>query len=227
MERFYIKLSALKDKYNFSPQSIYNIDETGMSTVPNKQPKVLSRKGKRSVNKIFSAERGTNVTVVNAVFATGHFIPLAFIFGGKRMKAELLDAAPPGSIDMVLDSSFINADLYLDWLTHFKDHAKPTKDQPILLILDNHVSHCTLKAVEFSRLNNIIALTLPPHSSHKMQPLDRGFHGVLKKFCFCECEKWLHNHPGRAITVYQMASIFTPAFHQAATIGRGVELFRD
>lgn len=226
VERFYINLSVLMDKYNFPPHSIYNMDETGMSTVPNKQPKVLSRKGKRSVNKISSAERGTNVTVVNAVSATGHFIPPAFIFGRKRMKAELLDVAPPGSIGMVSDSSFINAELYLDWLTHFRDHAKPTKDQPILLILDNHVSHCTLKAVEFYRENNIIALTIPPHSSHKMQPLDRGFHGVLKKFYSSECEKWLRNHPGRTITVYQMTSIFTPAFHQAATTGRGVELFK-
>jgi transposase len=226
VERFYINLSALMDKYNFSPQSIYNMDETGLSTVPNKQPKVLSRKGKRSVNKISSAERGTNVTIVNAVSATGNFIPPAFIFGRKRMKAELIDAAPPGSIGMVSDSSFINGDLYLDWLTHFRDHAKPTKDQPILLILDNHVSHCTLKAIEFYRQNNITALTLPPHSSHKMQPLDRGFHGVLKKFYSSECEKWLRNHPGRPITVYQVASIFTPAFHQAATTGRGVELFK-
>lgn len=59
-----------------------------------------------------------------------------------------------------------------------------------------------------------------------MQPLDRGFHGVLKKFYSSECEKWLRNHPGRAITVYQIAAIFIPAFHQVATTGRGVELFK-
>lgn len=109
VERFYINLSALMDKYNFAPQSIYNMDETGISTVPNKAPKVLSRKGKRSVNKISSGERGTNVTVVNAVSATGHFIPPVFIFGRKSMKAELLDAAPPGSVGIISDSSFINS----------------------------------------------------------------------------------------------------------------------
>ncbi|KAJ8728608.1 hypothetical protein PYW07_006304 [Mythimna separata] len=59
-----------------------------------------------------------------------------------------------------------------------------------------------------------------------MQPLDRGFHGVLKKFYSSECEKWLRNHPGRSITVYQVAAIFTPAFYQAATTGRGIELFK-
>lgn len=90
------------------------MDETGMFTVPNKHSKVLSRKGKRSVNKIINAERGTNGTAVIAVSATGHFIPPAFIFGRKRMKSELLNPAPPGSIGMVSDYSFINADLLLD-----------------------------------------------------------------------------------------------------------------
>ena len=57
------------------------MDETGISTVPNKPPKVLSTKGKRSVSKISSSERGINMTVVNAMSATG-------IFGRKRMKAN-------------------------------------------------------------------------------------------------------------------------------------------
>lgn len=67
------------------------MDETGMSTVPNIQAKVLSRKRKRSANKISSAELGPNVTVVDGVSATGHFIPPAFIFGRKRVKTKLLD----------------------------------------------------------------------------------------------------------------------------------------
>lgn len=225
-ERFYINMSAVLDKYNFPPHRIYNMDETGISTVPNRPPKVLTTKGKRAVNKISSAERGTNVTVVNAVSATGHYVPPVFIFGRKRMKAELLDGAPAGSTGMTSDSSFINADLFIDWLSHFKDHTKPTENDPILLVLDNHSSHCSIKAVDFYRENNIVALTLPPHSSHKMQPLDRGFHSVLKKYYAGECEKWLRSHPGRAITVFQMTSIFTPAFNRAATIACAAESFR-
>ncbi|XP_049869645.1 uncharacterized protein LOC126369338 [Pectinophora gossypiella] len=226
VERFYINLSALMDKHNFPPSAIYNMDETGVSTVPNKAPKVLTLKGKRSVNKISSAERGTNVTVVNAVSATGHFVPPVFIFGRKRMKAELLDGAPSGSVGMVSDSSFINCDLFLNWLTHFKDHVRPTDERPILLILDNHVSHCSIKAIDFFRANNIIALTIPPHSSHKLQPLDKGFHTVLKKYFANECEKWMRNHPGRAITVFQITAIFNAAFGKAATIACATESFK-
>lgn len=171
-ERFYINLRAVLDKYNFPLHRIYNIDETGLSTVPNRPPKVLTTKGKQAVNKITSVEIGINVTFVNAVSASGHFVPPAFIFGRKRMKAELLDGAPAGSIGMISDSSFINTDLFIDWLSHFRDHTKPTENDPILLVLDNHSSHCSIKAVNYFRENNSVVLTLPPHSSHKMQPLE-------------------------------------------------------
>ncbi|XP_072392404.1 uncharacterized protein [Diabrotica undecimpunctata] len=201
------------------------MDESGFSTVPNRPPKVLSTKGKRYVNKISSAERGTNVTVVCTVSASGQNISHAFIYPSKRMKTELLDGAPSLSIGMVSDNSFINQNLFVKYTTHFRDRAKPTKEQPVLLIMDNHTSHCSIAANYFFRQYNIIVLTLSPHSSYRMQPLDKCFLGPLKKFYSDECEKWLTNHPGRVITVYQIASIFAPAFFKAATIMNAIEGF--
>ncbi|CAH2095633.1 unnamed protein product [Euphydryas editha] len=127
---------------------------------------------------------------------------------------------------MTSDSSFINADLFIDWLNHFSNHTKPSESDPILLVLENHLSHCSIKAEDFFRQNNIFALTLPPHSSHKMQPLDRGFHGILKKYYAAECEKWLRSHLGRAITVFQMTSILTSAYNRAANVKCAVNSFR-
>lgn len=226
VERFYKNLSDLYDKYHLQAHKIFNMDESGFSTVPNKPPKVLSTKGKRCVNKISSAERGQNVTVVCAMSASGQFIPPAFIYKRKRMKTELLDNAPPSAIGMISDSSFINADLFMHWLQYFKEHAMPTQEQPVLLILDNHSSHCTLAAVDFCRQNHIVLLSLPPHSSHKIQPLDRCFFSPLKKYYSAECENWMRNHPGRTITTFQVASIFTPAFAKTATIANAMEGFK-
>ncbi|KAJ8879757.1 hypothetical protein PR048_020365 [Dryococelus australis] len=64
-------------------------------------------------------------------------------------------------------------------------------DHPVLLLLDNHSSHLALEAINFCRDHSIHLLTLPPHSSHKMQPLDRNFFGPLKAFYSDECNKWL------------------------------------
>ncbi|CAH1107845.1 unnamed protein product [Psylliodes chrysocephalus] len=75
VSNFFNALKELKEKYNFQPNQIYNIDETGVSTVATKNPRIITPKGKRRVIKISSAERGTNVTAVCAMNASGTFIP--------------------------------------------------------------------------------------------------------------------------------------------------------
>jgi hypothetical protein len=47
--------------------------------------------------------------------------------------------------------------------------------------------------------------------------------GALKKYYSTECEKWMKNHPGRVITVYQKAGIFGPAYSKTATIANAIE----
>ncbi|KYN16480.1 hypothetical protein ALC57_11260, partial [Trachymyrmex cornetzi] len=42
-----------------------------------------------------------------------------------------------------------------------------------------------------ARDNGIIMLTLPPHSSHKIQPLDRSIFSPLKTKYAIECDKWM------------------------------------
>lgn len=223
---FYNNLQDLYKKHNFAPSRIYNMDESGVNTVPKKIPKVISVKGKKQVGKIVSAERGQTITLVCAMSATGNFVPPVFIFPRKRMQGYLLNNAPEGSIGVVSDSGFINTDLFIDFLRHFKDNVQPTKDNPVLLILDNHSSHISLASVNFCRDNGIHMLTIPPHSSHKMQPLDRGFFGPLKiKFAY-ECDKWLSHHPGRVIGQTEVAHLVNEAFQKVASLSNAVSGFK-
>ncbi len=69
----------------------------------------------------------------------------------------------------------------------------------ILLILDNPISHVSLDAVVFCEQNFIHVLTTQPHSSQKLQLLDRSFFVLLKHFHGVECNNWLTNHPGEVI----------------------------
>lgn len=48
------------------------------------------------------------------------------------------------------------------------------------MILDNHLLHLSNEGVNFCHSNAIVLLSLPPHCSHKMQPLDRTVYGPLK-----------------------------------------------
>jgi hypothetical protein len=49
-----------------------------------------------------------------------------------------------------------------------------------LLYLDGHNSHITLEVIEYTRQNKIVAICLPPHTTHALQPLDVGVFGPFK-----------------------------------------------
>ena len=63
------------EKYKFPPSRIYNVDKTGITTVPNKPNKIISLKGKKQIGIYSSAERGTTITAEICFSATGHYIP--------------------------------------------------------------------------------------------------------------------------------------------------------
>ncbi|KAK9876162.1 hypothetical protein WA026_011278 [Henosepilachna vigintioctopunctata] len=58
------------------------------------------------------------------------------------------------------DSGWIIENLFVDWLHHFISFAKPTLEEPILLILDNHESHVNLACYQLCRQNGIILMSL-------------------------------------------------------------------
>lgn len=49
VSQFFDLLGELMCKYNFTASRIYNCDETGMTTVPNKPAKIISLKEKKQV----------------------------------------------------------------------------------------------------------------------------------------------------------------------------------
>nr|XP_023013986.1 uncharacterized protein LOC111503809 [Leptinotarsa decemlineata] len=96
VQSFFNNLDNIYTKYKVTPDRIWNVDETGVTTVQ-KLPKILAQKGKTQVGGLTSAERGVNVTIVASMSATGNFLAPAFIFPRKRIKPELMDNAPNGS----------------------------------------------------------------------------------------------------------------------------------
>ena len=62
VNRFFDLLTALVEEHNFPPDKIYNVDETGMTTVQTRPSKIIAMRGKRQVGALTSAERGTLVT---------------------------------------------------------------------------------------------------------------------------------------------------------------------
>jgi len=40
-------------------------------------------------------------------------------------------------------------------------------------------------------------ICLPPHTTHKIQPLDQAVHGPMKVNYNSECDKWMTMHTGQ------------------------------
>lgn len=223
---FFDIVSDLYKKYHFKPESIYNADETGVSTVPTKIPKVFSPRGNRRVAKVVSAERGKNTTVVCAANAAGNYVPPFFVFGRVRMKNELLHGAPVGSSGSAQKNGWMDSEIFLKYLKHFKQHTKCSLEEPILLFVDNHRSHVTIQSINFARESGIIMVGFPPHTTHRLQPMDVSFFGPLKTYFSQECDCFMINHPGQTITDKDIADLFRRSYEKAATIGNAINGFR-
>ena len=157
------------------------MNETGVSTVPNSTTKILVKKGKKIIGCLSSAERGSNTTVVCCLSAAGQFIPPYFLFKGTRLPRNLKEGAPPDSIVNCNQSGWMTQETFIYWMKYFISCVKPSKDKKVLLILDGHTSHTkNLKAIELTREHGVVLLSLPPHCSHKMQPLDVCFFSSIR-----------------------------------------------
>ena len=103
----------------------------------------------------------------------------------------------------------IFAEQYLPFLI---SHTHCTVDDPILLILDNHSSHISLKVVEICKNAGIVLLTLPPHTSHKLQPLDRSVYGPLKAYYYRALDDWMRTNAGAFVSIHHVGQLAARAF---------------
>lgn len=226
VQKFFSLLNEIIEKYGLDGSRIYNCDESGMKTVQQQHSKVFASKGKKQVGAMTSAERGRNVTVVCATNACGHYIPPMFIFPRKRMNLIFMDHAPPCSKGYAQESGWMTMELFKDYLEHFVEMVKPTVEKPVCLLLDGHSSHTrSIDALDYATANGIVLLSLPPHTTHRLQPLDVGFFKPLQTYYDQFIGTWLRSHPGRTFTEYQVAEAFNVAFGKAATVATARNAF--
>ena len=225
VDRFYNLLKELIEQNEISPEKIFNVDESGMNTVQ-KPSKIIAKKGLKQVGKLTSAEHGKTVTAICYIDSLGNFIPPLFIFPHKQMTPLLMNDAPLGAKGCVSISGWTDSDIFVEWLMHFQKATNFNLKNQFILILDNHASHIYLPAINFARKNGIIILSIPPHTLHRLQPLDIPFFGPLKTFYGQEADKWMISHPGRRITEYEVCKLFRNAYERAATMRNAASGFR-
>jgi len=79
VKMFFDNFCKLAHLVPMSQNNIWNVDETGITNV-HKPGRIVSRKGRKQVGQVTSAERGQLVTLIYAICANGNNMPPYFVF---------------------------------------------------------------------------------------------------------------------------------------------------
>ncbi|MCO5587920.1 hypothetical protein L7F22_041872 [Adiantum nelumboides] len=116
----------------------------------------------------------------------------------------------------------MTAKLFQAWLEHYKKAIKDTvgTKNRHMLILDghrSHVSHVSLEMVAKAYDAGIDIITLPAHTSHKLQPLDVSVFKSLKVQFRKERYIWQHKTASRQASKTELASSVAKAMCNSLT----------
>lgn len=181
-ERFYKFLEETLSEGSYSPSHVWNMDETGLSaSIKVGGVRVIARRGSKAVL-IRSSSSREWLTVVVCINASGCKIPSQYIFSGKEYGDNYVKNCEPGAVMSMQAHGWMTKDLFLEWLRHFRESVPGgvSTSNPHLLLLDGHCSHLDEEAIILARGMGLQIALLPPHSSHRLQPLDVGVFRAFK-----------------------------------------------
>jgi hypothetical protein len=102
----------------------------------------------------------------------------------------------------------------MKWLQEvFEPHTKPSSPREHrLLLLDGHSSHVNMAFIRWAETHRIILLVLPPHTTHRLQPLDVGLFQPLATYYSQEVNQLM----SKGLGYVQMSKRFFYGFFKSA-----------
>jgi len=216
VKNFFHNLRTVLSRHAYTAGDIFNMDETGVTTV-HRPKNVIAQRGAKQIGRVTSGERGQNVTLACTVSAVGQALPPFFVFPRVNFKTHFLRGAPIDSAGSANKSGWMTEVTFATYMTHFVKHTRCSVQRPVILILDNHSSHIAINILNFAKENGITILSFPPHTTHKLQPLDRSVFGPFKRHYDAAFDSFMVANPGRPATIYDIPPLVKSAFEKAMT----------
>lgn len=116
--------------------------------------------------------------------------------------------------------------MFVEWLIHFKEKTNASTENPVLLILDNHTTHCSVESYDYCIANGIVVLSIPPHTYHRLQPLDLTVFGPLSTAFNEACDAKMKENGYMAITSEQLPSLLKTAWYKICSTEKAVNGFK-
>jgi hypothetical protein len=223
MSQFLEKLQ----KYDVDVKNIYNVDEKGfLIGLSRTQKRVVSLDSLKSKRIAGVSQDGNRefITLIAAICADGTSLSPALIYAGE---SEHLQDTWLDGFDTTAHSAFFacskngwsDEKLGLNWLQDVFDRLTKsktsTRDRRLLLV-DGHNSHVNMPFIEYAHANRIVLAVLPPHSTHRLQPLDIGMFSPLATYYSQAIDRLLAESQGLTrLTKRDFWSLFHEAWQKA------------
>lgn len=138
------------------------------------------------------------------------------------MHPSLEQGGPNASLSKYTKSEWMIEELFYTWLVHFAEHRIPSIEDPVPLILDNHIiiSHISIRIFDFCCKSGIIMLAIRPHKLHRTQPLYLTVHSTQL------CMKNVIPYHYERLTPLQLIPLFTQVYLNDANPEKAVRRFR-
>lgn len=194
---FFDELEILYQEKKFIPALMFNMDESMIRYSPQELRIVVHSEYQYAVRvDPEEVRRNFHATLIACISATGcpPIIPTVILprkYVPKQLEESLFVLDLAGT-----ESGWINTEIFEEWLkVVFVPHVETVRkfygpSEPALLLLDSHSSRKTFEGIKLLMDHNIVLRTLPSHTSHLVQPLDRGVFAKFKS----ELSKFLTNH---------------------------------
>jgi DDE superfamily endonuclease len=209
------------EKYNITADNLYNFDEKGFVIgLGSASKRIMARQALESGRILGASQDGSRefISLIASICADGTYLPPTLIYKGQSHDIQDTWLEEFSESETAYfgcsDAGWSNDSLGLQWLERvFDRHTREKAGRGRrLLIVDGHSSHVNLKFLDYADRHRIIILILPPHSTHRLQPLDVGLFSPLARAYSYELEMFMQKCQG---FVSMSKRMFWPMFRTA------------
>ena len=188
-EQISLYFQTLRDALEGVPASlVFNLDESGFQRYADAQNQVIIVEKARQCHFFGVPRAEKRATFLATVCADGGTVKPLVILPRATIESELLLAGY--TQDRVVlahsETGFVTTEIFIRYVKEILiPHINFRRwelnySEPAVVIWDNCSCHCHDAIRELLDVNNVRLVSLPPHSSDQLQPLDVGLFGNMK-----------------------------------------------
>lgn len=182
---------------------------------------VLGRRKRGDLYTIGQNNEKEQITVMGCFSASGKTVSPMIIYPYKKPPRHVIEAIPDDfdwSVGLS-HSGWINSEVFFEFLSNnFNEYLDNNNIvRPVVLFVDGHKSHLTPEVSEFCSDNGIILVSLPPNTTHIMQPTDVSVFKPLKDGWRESVRQWKFDNYPQEITKTTFARVLVPDFKHRST----------